>query len=131
MSDLLSEASRRTLFRVVRAAFPHAKFPDGPYQRSMDAVIAAADAERTRLIELMRRAGDDIPQPPTDADGPTREGIAAQGRWRLAVLEAQRRALLDARDHGTFDADVLAEALANIDASQLAIEVRTRPLDGG
>jgi monovalent cation/hydrogen antiporter len=44
----------------------------------------------------------------------------------LAVLAAQRAALLDARDHGTFDADVLANALANLDASQIAFEMRGR-----
>lgn len=58
MSDLLSEASRRTLFRVVRAAFPHAKFPDGPYQRSMDAVIAAADADPRFLAQLIQGLDD-------------------------------------------------------------------------
>jgi len=43
---------------------------------------------------------------------------------RLGVLGAQRAALLDARDNGTFDADVLESALANLDASELAIDLR-------
>ena len=43
---------------------------------------------------------------------------------RLAVLEAQRSAILDARDDGTFDADVLADMLATLDASQIEIELR-------
>jgi CPA1 family monovalent cation:H+ antiporter len=42
------------------------------------------------------------------------------------VLAAQRSALLDARDNGTFDADVLESELANLDASQIAIEMRGR-----
>ncbi len=45
-------------------------------------------------------------------------------QYRLAVLQAQRSALLDARDNGTFDADVLTNALANLDADQIAIELR-------
>ena len=41
------------------------------------------------------------------------------------MIAAQRSALLDARDNGTFDADLLANALANLDASQIAIEMRS------
>ena len=42
---------------------------------------------------------------------------------------SQREALLDARDNGLFDADVLADALANLDASEIAIELRGRLAD--
>ncbi|MEJ2866704.1 cation:proton antiporter [Actinomycetospora sp. OC33-EN08] len=85
-----------------------------------------AEADRGRLLELMRHAGDDLPEP-TPVEGESRaDAVRAQGRWRIAVLEAQREALLDARDHGTFDADVLEDALANLDASQVAIEMRAR-----
>jgi monovalent cation/hydrogen antiporter len=49
--------------------------------------------------------------------------------YRLAVLAAQRPALLDARDNGTFDADVLQDALANLDADQIAIELRSKLAD--
>lgn len=42
------------------------------------------------------------------------------------MLAAQRSALLDARDNGTFDADVLAIALANLDTSQIDLEMRGR-----
>lgn len=45
---------------------------------------------------------------------------------RLAVLDVQRSALLDARDNDTFDADVLAVAPGNLDASQIAIDTRGR-----
>ena len=44
--------------------------------------------------------------------------------WRLATLAAQRSALLDARDNGTFDADLLDGELRNLDAAQIAIELR-------
>jgi hypothetical protein len=52
--------------------------------------------------------------------------MVAKGH-RLKVIAAQRSALLDARDNGTFDADVLANALVNLDASQIAIEMRGGP----
>jgi CPA1 family monovalent cation:H+ antiporter len=45
-----------------------------------------------------------------------------------AVIAAQRSALLDARDNGTFDADVLEAMLANLDASQIDIEMRGTPV---
>ena len=43
---------------------------------------------------------------------------------RLAVIAAQRSTLLTARDNGTFDAEVLADALATLDADQIAIQMR-------
>lgn len=41
--------------------------------------------------------------------------------YRLDVIAAQRSALLD---NGTFDADVLAAVLGNLDADQISIELR-------
>jgi len=83
-------------------------------------------AERAEIIELMRTSAQTVPEPPP-ADGErTPEQMHAAQDHLLAVLAAQRAALLDARDHGTFDADVLANALANLDASQIAFEMRGR-----
>ncbi len=31
--------SRRNLVRLLRAAYPHTRFPDGPYERTADAII--------------------------------------------------------------------------------------------
>ena len=83
-------------------------------------------AERTRIFDLLRTSAETIPEPPAREDGRTPEGFATAKRYRLAVLEAQRSALLDARDNGTFDADILALALANLDASQIDVEMRGR-----
>ncbi|MGX6601397.1 hypothetical protein ACWKSP_04535 [Micromonosporaceae bacterium Da 78-11] len=72
------------------------------------------------MTELMTASVESVPaSPPADF-------LAARSR-QLAVLAAQRSVLLDARDNGTFDADVLADAPANLDASQIAIEMRGRP----
>jgi CPA1 family monovalent cation:H+ antiporter len=46
---------------------------------------------------------------------------------RLALIDARRRLLLDARDDGTFDAAALESALANLDAEQLNLEVQGDP----
>lgn len=100
---------------------------------------AERDAEeRQRLLELMRTAAGRVPE--TRDDGPrTRAELQAadpaelrawMGREktrRTAVLEAQRAAVLDARDDGSFDAEVLEAMLRNIDAEQIALELRGGP----
>ncbi|MBM2614247.1 cation:proton antiporter [Actinoplanes sp. LDG1-06] len=83
-----------------------------------EAAAARSRAERDRIFELMRVSASAVPEPPDPND------FDANRRHRLEVLDAQRTALLDARDNGTFDADVLELALANLDASQIDIEMR-------
>jgi NhaP-type Na+/H+ or K+/H+ antiporter len=89
------------------------------------AIDEQTNAERTRLMQLMRSSGETVGQAP-EAE-PSLDGFMATKRHELAVLEAQRAALLDARDHGTFDADVLAYAMEILDASQIALEMRGKP----
>ena len=64
--------------------------------------------DRVRLLELLAQAaaGEDEP---------------------MAVIEAQRTALLDARDDGTYSAGVLSSALAVLDADQIHLELRGQP----
>jgi NhaP-type Na+/H+ or K+/H+ antiporter len=88
---------------------------------------AIADTERARIIAIMRETAETVPAFPTTEGEPTAEHRAAAQQRYLSVIAAQRSALLDARDNGTFDADVLADALANLDASQIAIEMRGQP----
>ena len=93
----------------------------------VDAVAAAEQtaAEQARIGDLLRESTASVPEPTTPRSAePTQESFAVAKAHRLAVLAAQRSALLDARDHGTFDADLLARALENLDASQIAIEMR-------
>lgn len=87
---------------------------------------AQESAEWRRLMELMRTASAGIPAPAPLESEPMMEQFVAEKRYRLAVIEAQRSALLDARDDGTFDAEVLENALANLDAAQIALELRGR-----
>lgn len=94
--------------------------------------------ERQRLLELMRTAAEQVPGA-AEANPRTREELQAADpaelrTWlgqekarRLAVLEAQRSAILDARDDGTFDAEVLESMLQNLDAEQIALELRGAP----
>ncbi|MGI3782608.1 MAG: cation:proton antiporter [Janthinobacterium lividum] len=86
------------------------------------AVAVQAEAEQARIVELLRTSTESVPEPPPAE--PRQEAFVVAKEHRLAVIEAQRSALLDARDNGTFDAELLERALANLDASQIAIEMR-------
>jgi NhaP-type Na+/H+ or K+/H+ antiporter len=88
---------------------------------------AIANTERARIIAIMRETAETVPALLATEGEPTAEHRAAAQQRYLSVIAAQRSALLDARDNGTFDADVLADALANLDASQIAIEMRGQP----
>ncbi|MBA2344522.1 MAG: hypothetical protein H0V83_05535 [Rubrobacter sp.] len=50
-------------------------------------------------------------------------------RVTLTVVNAQRQALLDARDEGNFSADSLSAALAVLDADQIGLELKGAPTD--
>jgi CPA1 family monovalent cation:H+ antiporter len=54
-----------------------------------------------------------------------------QKQLTLAVISAQRKALLDARDDGNFSADALNAALAVLDADQISLELKGAPTDRG
>lgn len=98
-------------------------------------VDAAAATEKeagelTRVMELLRASARSVPEPPArDEEEPDIERLRVTRQYRLDVISAQREALLDARDNGTFDADVLAGVLTNLDASQLALELRGQLTD--
>ncbi|GEL95985.1 peptidase [Cellulomonas composti] len=91
-----------------------------------EAVDEQNEAERTRLFDLLREGAATVREPTIPESAPRPERFAQQRTYRLAVLAAQRTALLDARDNGTFDSDVLENALANVDADQTAIELRSK-----
>ncbi|WP_018157871.1 cation:proton antiporter [Demetria terragena] len=86
---------------------------------------AEREAEQVRIIELLRDAGATIPEVERDDQAPRTEQFNAATGYRLAVLEAQRTAILDARDDGTFAAELLENTLDDLDASQIAIEMRS------
>ncbi|MGO4595400.1 cation:proton antiporter [Leifsonia sp. 2TAF2] len=83
--------------------------------------------ERRRLLELLYEAGKSVPQPEMTERTP--EAFAQLKSARLARLRAQRAALLDARDEGTFSADVLAGALSNLDADEISIDLKGDPTE--
>ena len=89
---------------------------------------AQEEEQQRRLGELMRATAEALPPDvdPHPAGERSPAAFDAARRRLLTVLAAPRSALLDARDAGTFDADVLEDALADLDASEIAIELRGR-----
>lgn len=83
--------------------------------------------EQRQITELLQTTAESVPFPLAERQG-TSETTAPMGAHQLAVITAQRVALLNARDNGTFDADLLANELAKLDASQIAIETGGRPV---
>lgn len=88
------------------------------------AVDGQARAEQERIFELMRERAATVAPLALGADATRHERFQTAKTHQIAVISSQRSALLDARDNGTFDADVLEDALANLDAAQIAIEMR-------
>lgn len=99
-----------TLARMVRWVKPAVPDPS----------IAAA--ERTRLLAFLQ-------QVTVDFDESDRLGSSATTRKALVNIGARRAAVLDARDDGIFDAEVLAHALATLDAQQMTLEMQGDPED--
>jgi NhaP-type Na+/H+ or K+/H+ antiporter len=84
------------------------------------------DEERGRLLARMTAAAATVPAPA--ASEHPEESLTAAERHRLAVLTAQRDALLTARDDGAFSSAALTAVLAVLDADQLAVEMRGAPV---
>ncbi|MBB4965304.1 cation:proton antiporter [Saccharothrix violaceirubra] len=75
------------------------------------------DDERRQILALLQET----------AHGISRSSDMSVKQHKLAIVKAQRDALLDARDDGVFDADTLSNALRTLDAAQLTLELRGGP----
>lgn len=53
----VTHEARPVLVRVLRVAFPHQTLPDGPYERTADTVIEAANASTWAKIALLQGIG--------------------------------------------------------------------------
>lgn len=81
----------------------HAEREQAEHDELLQLLELTASAEREKDVERSDRAAE------------------------LAVLRAQRDALLDARDDGTFDGEMLSHALTAVDAQQIALELQGNP----
>ena len=50
----MTDEAKQTLIRVLRVAFPHADFPDGPYVRTAEKILIAADEETWFRVALIQ-----------------------------------------------------------------------------
>ena len=82
--------------------------------------------EQARVADLVNSEVARLPEPPAPLGEPPQTQSEAQRRYRLDLIDLQRSALLDARDEGILDTEALAEALAKLDADQIALQVQTR-----
>lgn len=89
-------------------ADPESAQEDREEQRQEHQAVMALLHEAARAPE-----GETEPSSPAEAK-----------RMRLASIRRQRAALLDARDEGTYDADVLDGALQVLDADEISLELR-------
>ncbi|MFT3859930.1 cation:proton antiporter [Micropruina sp.] len=83
--------------------------------------VQAEHDERERLLGFMKQVAEH-----ERARVPGRP----QKRLQLDLLAAQRAALLDARDDGVFDARMLAQAMAVVDAEEMSLQLRGSPEQG-
>ncbi|WP_308466554.1 cation:proton antiporter [Rathayibacter soli] len=81
--------------------------------------------ERRRILTLLAEIDHDVRAEAGDMSED--EAHAAAKKLDLAVIAAQRTALLDARDDGAFTAETLNGALVNLDADQISIELKGAP----
>jgi len=93
---------------------------DPGLRRSDGGPYAPRIVDRVRVV-VVREQHDQDEEEATPA-----EQHAQFFELRLATIEAQRSALLDARRLGTYDADLLNQALELLDADQIAVEMRSR-----
>ncbi|HEY9366167.1 MAG TPA: sodium:proton antiporter [Agromyces sp.] len=139
-----SRAERRELERVLRsAAMAEMANDDDPAVRAMAERMRAAwqlsnaegssEGEADASDEADDATAHADTKTPADADVGAQSAPAASDRridpeqvrlLRLRMIQAERSALLDARDDGTFGAAALSAALENLDAEQISVELK-------
>ncbi|GAA1982559.1 sodium:proton antiporter [Isoptericola halotolerans] len=104
--------------RAVHDTASRVMLDDPDLRRPDGTAYAPAIVARVRDI-VLREHQDQVEEESTP------EELAAQFfELRLAVIAAQREALLEARSVGTYDSDLLNHALDLLDADQIAVEMR-------
>ncbi|MFB6611260.1 cation:proton antiporter [Agromyces sp. NPDC056379] len=137
-----SIAERRDLERVLRtAAMAEMAADDDPAVREMAERMRAA----WQLSNAEGASDDDETDATADADATGESGTPADAKagalappagsgrridpeqvrlLRLRMIDAERTALLDARDDGMFSAAALSAALEDLDAEQISVELK-------
>ena len=85
------------------------------HERLQDLLAGAVDDEDASVLAAAADAGRDL----SPAEARRREA-----EIRLPAIRRKRAILLDARDEGLFDAEVIEQTLAELDAIEVALELR-------
>lgn len=56
-SVVITDEMRTNLVRLLRAAYPHPRFPDGPYQRTAEVILSQAESSPFQRLALARGLG--------------------------------------------------------------------------
>ena len=103
----LTEAQQRTLLRLLRVAYPHPSFPDGPYERTADGGRRTPTARhRTLLADGPRRPRRRRPaatSPALDDDDAHRDARADRGRARSSGWSAAPTVVALYDDHEVWE----------------------------
>ncbi|MEM7426235.1 MAG: hypothetical protein AAF441_09065 [Pseudomonadota bacterium] len=89
------EASHKLLMRVVRVMYPHARFPDGPYKRTTDAIVDASNKtpEQAKVLaeglkDLKAKSFEDLDDAKATEHLKSIEGSAFFGQVRGTAVVA-------------------------------------------
>jgi len=87
--------------------------------------LAVEADEHLRVMQLLQTTAAGLTgQSPDSPSRPAKPFDDETKRLDLAVIDAQREALLDARDEGIFSSATLTSALDVLDADQISLELR-------
>ena len=83
---------RTALTRMLRAMFPHDRFPDGPYERTADAILQAASADLRMRAQLEQglRDLDVVGGAPFDTLAPVKRLEVLRGLGTTEFFEGVR-----------------------------------------
>jgi CPA1 family monovalent cation:H+ antiporter len=108
--------------------------------------LERSNLERIRLTAALRSAGTVVleqngldpaapfpdlvsgPMPPATVE--TREDQRSMKQIQLDMIEEQRKVLLAAMEEGTYSSELISAAMANLDADQVALELKGEPHSG-
>ena len=93
------ESMERTLTRMVQVMFPHSSFPDGPYHRTAQAILAAAEEDLRLKAQL--------------AQGIVDLHAASEGQFE-DLDDAAALALLTGLSHGAFFQGIRAQVITSL-----------------
>jgi hypothetical protein len=105
---IIGADARRSLLQMLRTMFPHSQIPDGPYERTVDALLADANAS-PRVTTLLTQGVSDLD--------------AVAGKPFTQLSESDAYALLEGIQDTPFFALVKAKGITTLYNDQQVWEI--------